>query len=169
MREGKTPGTTDQEKADFIAAVAEEKKEFVATVKEIVSKLIPPTSPEGSVVVTTHRRIKPEIPQQDLPFTDILKDFFSTWGSSIALTLFGIWALMLLKKSMPVSETAPSTNALDKLSNTVTTVAAAAVEKDGVMAEAEARHMSNREILESMVENDPATAAAIITKWLQSA
>jgi len=169
MREGKTPGTTDQEKADFIAAVAEEKKEFVATVKEIVSKLIPPTSPEGSVVVTTHRRIEPEIPQQDLPFTDMLKDFFSTWGSSIALTLFGIWALMLLKKSMPVSETAPSTNALDKLSNTVTTVAAAAVEKDGVMAEAEARHMSNREILESMVENDPATAAAIITKWLQSA
>jgi flagellar biosynthesis/type III secretory pathway M-ring protein FliF/YscJ len=173
MREGKTPGTTDQEKADFIAAVAEEKIKFVATVKEIVTKLIPPTSPEGSVVVTTHRRIEQEIPQLDLPFTDMLKDFLSTWGSSIALTLFGIWALMLVKKSIPVSETAPSTNALDKLSNTVTTVAAdfaaAAVEKDVVVTEAEARLMSNRETLETMVENDPASAAAIITKWLQSA
>ena len=141
--------------------------------KEIVTKLIPPTSPEGSVVVTTHRRIKQEIPQLDLPFTDMLKDFLSTWGSSIALTLFGIWALMLIKKSIPVSETAPSTNALDKLSNTVTTVAAdfaaAAVEKDVVVTEDEARLTSNRETLETMVENDPASAAAIITKWLQSA
>jgi flagellar biosynthesis/type III secretory pathway M-ring protein FliF/YscJ len=173
MREGKTLGTTDQEKADFIAAVEEEKIKFVATVKEIVTKLIPPTSPEGSVVVTTHRRIKQEIPQLDLPFTDMLKDFLSTWGSSIALTLFGIWALMLIKKSIPVSETAPSTNALDKLSNTVTTVAAdfaaAAVEKDVVVTEDEARLTSNRETLETMVENDPASAAAIITKWLQSA
>jgi flagellar biosynthesis/type III secretory pathway M-ring protein FliF/YscJ len=173
MREGKTLGTTDQEKADFIAAVEEEKIKFVATVKEIVTKLIPPTSPEGSVVVTTHRRIEQEIPQLDLPFTHMLKDFFSTWGSSIALTLFGIWALMLLKKSMPVSETAPSTNALDKLSNTVTTVAAdfaaAAVEKDVAMTEVEARQLSNRETLETMVENDPASAAAVITKWLQGA
>jgi flagellar biosynthesis/type III secretory pathway M-ring protein FliF/YscJ len=173
MREGKTLGTTDQQKANFIAAVEEEKLKFVATVKEIVTKLIPPTSPEGSVVVTTHRRIEQEIPQLDLPFTDMLKDFLSTWGSSIALTLFGIWALMLIKKSIPVSETAPSTNALDKLSNTVTTVAAdfaaAAVEKDVVVTEAEARLMSNRETLETMVENDPASAAAIITKWLQSA
>lgn len=173
MREGKTPGTTDQEKNEFIAAVEEEQKEFVAMVKEIVTKLIPPTSPADSVVVTTHRRIKQEIPQLDLPFTDMLKDFFSTWGSSIALTLFGIWALMLLKKSMPVSETAPSTNALDKLSNTVTTVsadfAAAAVEKDVVVTEAEARQMSNRETLETMVENDPASAAAVISKWIQSA
>ena len=109
----------------------------------------------------------------DLPFTDMLKDFLSTWGSSIALTLFGAWALMLLKKSMPVSESAPSTAALDKLSNTVTTVAAdfaaASVEKEVVVADAEQRRLSNRETLESTVENDPAAAAAIISKWLQNA
>lgn len=109
----------------------------------------------------------------DLPFTDMLKDFFSTWGSSIVLTLFGAWALMLLKKSMPISESAPSTAALDKLSNTVTTVAAdfaaAAVEKEVVVAEAELKHLSNRETLETTVENDPAGAAAILSKWLQEA
>lgn len=173
LLDGKSQGTTDQEKVDFLAAVEEEKEEFVAKVTEIVTNLIPPNPLDGSVVVTTHRRIEQEIPQQSLPFTDMLKDFFSTWGSSIALTLFGVWALMLLKKSMPVSESAPSTNALDKLSNTVTTVAAdfaaAAVEKEVVVAEAEARHMSNRETLETTVENDPASAAAIISKWLQEA
>jgi len=173
LLDGVPQGTTDQEKADFLAEVETKKEAFTSTVKEIVTKLIPPNSADGSVVVTTHRRIEQETPQQSLPFTDMLKDFFSTWGSSIALTLFGAWALMLLKKSMPVSESAPSTNALDKLSNTVTTVAAdfaaAAVEKEVVVAEAEAKHLSNRETLETTVENDPASAAAIITKWLQEA
>lgn len=173
LLEGVPQGTTDQEKADFLTAVETKKGIFTSTVEEIVSKLIPPNSADGSVVVTTHRRIEQELPQQSLPFTDMLKDFFSTWGSSIALTLFGVWALMLLKKSMPVSESAPSTNALDKLSNTVTTVAAdfaaAAAEKEVVVAEAEAKHMSNRETLETTVENDPASAAAIISKWLQEA
>lgn len=173
LLDGVPQGTTDQEKADFLTAFDTKKGTFTSTVEEIVSKLIPPNSADGSVVVTTHRRIEQEIPQQSLPFTDMLKDFFSTWGSSIALTLFGAWALMLLKKSMPVSESAPSTNALDKLSNTVTTVAAdfaaAAVEKEVVVAEAELKHMSNRETLETTVENDPASAAAIISKWLQEA
>lgn len=173
IRDGKTPGTTDQEKADFLAAVDEKKNTFTKNVEAIVKNLIPPTSADGSVVVTTHRRIEQETPQMDLPFTDMLKDFFSTWGSSIVLTLFGAWALMLLKKSMPVSESAPSTAALDKLSNTVTTVAAdfaqAAVEKEVVIAEAEQRHLSNRETLETTVENDPAGAAAILSKWLQEA
>jgi flagellar biosynthesis/type III secretory pathway M-ring protein FliF/YscJ len=173
MRDGKSAGTTDQEKADFLAAVDVKKGEFTKTVEEIVTKLIPPNSAEGSVVVKTHRRIEQEVPPLDLPFTDMLKDFFSTWGSSIALTLFGAWALMLLKKSMPTSQTTPSTAALDKLSNTVTTVAAdvaaAVTEKEVVVTESELRRMSNRETLESTVENDPAAAAAIISKWLQEA
>lgn len=173
MRDGISQGTTDQEKADFLAAFETKKGTFTKNIEDIVTKLIPPTSPEGSVVVTTHRRIEQPMPQMDLPFTDMLKDFFSTWGSSIALTLFGAWALMLLKKSMPVSETAPSTNALDKLSNTVTTVAEefanAANEKEVAIAEAEQKRLSNRETLETTVENDPAGAAAILSKWLQEA
>jgi flagellar biosynthesis/type III secretory pathway M-ring protein FliF/YscJ len=169
LRDGIPQGTTDQEKADFLAAVDEKKGTFTKNVEGIVKKLIPPDSPEGSVVVTTHRRIEQEVPQMDLPFTDMLKDFISTWGSSIVLTLFGAWALMLLKKSMPVSESAPSTAALDKLSNTVTTVAAATVEKEVVVAEAELKHLSNRETLETTVENDPAAAAAILSKWMQQA
>jgi flagellar biosynthesis/type III secretory pathway M-ring protein FliF/YscJ len=171
--DGVPQGTTDEEKATFLAAVVAKQGTFKATVEEIVTSLIPPNSPEGSVVVTTHRRIEQDIPQLDLPITDMLKDFFSTWGSSIALTLFGVWALMLLKKSMPVSESAPSTAALDKLSNTVTTAAAdfaaAATEKEVAAAEATPKYMSDRETLEATVENDPSVAAAIISKWLREA
>jgi flagellar biosynthesis/type III secretory pathway M-ring protein FliF/YscJ len=119
LRAGVPLGTTDQEKVAFQAAVSQEKDTFTAKVKDIVSKMIPPNSPDGSVIVNTYRRIEQELPQVSLPLTDMLKDFISTWGSSIALTLFGLWALMLLKKSMPVSETAPSTGALDRLSETL--------------------------------------------------
>lgn len=173
MRDGIQKGTTDQEKADFLAAFTDKQGKFTDKVKDIVSKMIPPNSPEGSVVVTTHRRIEQEIPQLDLPVTDMLKDFFSTWGSSLALTVFGVWALMLLKKSMPVSESVPSSAALDKLSRTVTSAAAEAAsvlaERDAAVVSAEDRNPSSRDTLESTVENDPAAAAAIISKWLQNA
>ncbi|NQV27275.1 MAG: hypothetical protein HQ518_23245 [Rhodopirellula sp.] len=174
LRDGVPLGTTEQEKAAFTAAFEEEKKSFTSTVTAIVTKLIPPNSPDGSVVVETHRRIEQDVPQLELPFTDMLKDFISTWGSSIALTLFGIWALMLLKKSMPVSEMASSTAALDKLSSTVTTVAAEAAaaelaEKEAARVETTSQFRTDRDTLEMAVENDPAGAAAIISKWLQNA
>jgi flagellar biosynthesis/type III secretory pathway M-ring protein FliF/YscJ len=171
MWDGTPLGTTDEEKAAFDTKYDEIKERFTGTVEDIVTKLIPPNSPADSVVVTTHRRIEQEVPPLDLPFTDMLKDFFSTWGSSIVLTVFGVWALMLLRKSMPISETAPSTAALDKLSNTVTTVAADAAaalsEREALVEEAKSKYLSNRETLESQVEEDPAGAAAIISKWLQ--
>jgi flagellar biosynthesis/type III secretory pathway M-ring protein FliF/YscJ len=173
LRAGVPLGTTDQEKVAFQAAVSQEKDTFTAKVKDIVSKMIPPNSPDGSVIVNTYRRIEQELPQVSLPLTDMLKDFISTWGSSIALTLFGLWALMLLKKSMPVSETAPSTGALDRLSETVAAAAAGAaaaeVEAGAAVEAAETRQVTNRDTLEMAVDNDPAAAAAIISKWLQNA
>lgn len=168
-------GTTDQEKATFRKAVEEESVQFTAKVKRIVAKMIPPNPPnlpEDAVEVTTHRRIEPEPPQVNLPVTDMLKDFLSTWGSSIALTLFGLWALMLLKKSMPVSEAAPSAGALDKLTETVAAVAAdaAAAESEAESeAAAQTQNLTSRDTLEMAVDNDPAVAAAIISKWLQNA
>jgi flagellar biosynthesis/type III secretory pathway M-ring protein FliF/YscJ len=173
LRAGVPLGTTDQEKVAFQAAVSQEKDTFTAKVKDIVSKMIPPNSPDGSVIVNTYRRIEQELPQVSLPLTDMLKDFISTWGSSIALTLFGLWALMLLKKSMPVSETAPSTGAFDRLSETVAAAAAGAaaaeVEAGAAVEAAETRQVTNRDTLEMAVDNDPAAAAAIISKWLQNA
>jgi flagellar biosynthesis/type III secretory pathway M-ring protein FliF/YscJ len=108
----------------------------------------------------------------ELPFTDMLKDFVSTWGSSIALSLFGLWALMLLKKSMPVSEAIPSTAALDKLTQAVTTAADAEValaEATAGLPGRQAKALTNRDTLLTTVDEDPATAAAIISKWLQHA
>jgi flagellar biosynthesis/type III secretory pathway M-ring protein FliF/YscJ len=74
---------------------------------------------------------------------------------------------------MPVSESAPSSAALEKLSNTVTSAAAEAAsvqaERDAAVVSAETRNPSSRDTLESTVENDPAAAAAIISKWLKNA
>lgn len=172
LRDGTPQGTTDAEKADFISKVDAAETTLIENVTQIVTRLIPPNSPAEAVSVTTHRRIEEELPPMDLPFTDMLKDFFSTWGSSIALTLFGLWALMLLKKSMPVSEAAPATSALDKLTEAVTTAAeaeAALAETAAALPGKKAQAITNRDALLTTVEEDPATAAAIISKWLQNA
>ncbi|MDA0283488.1 MAG: hypothetical protein O3B13_03125 [Planctomycetota bacterium] len=161
IREGIPQGTTDEEKAKFRKEVDTTRADFIVKVKQIVSKLIPPGSPlEDSISVTTYRRIEPDTPATDLPVTDMVTDFISTWGSSIALTLFGLWALMLLKKSMPVSQSTPSTAALDKLTNAV-------MSAEAEKPVEESKPLTNRDALELAVQSDPAAAAAVISKWLQ--
>lgn len=172
LRDGVPQGTTDAEKAAFRTAFDATEKQLVQDVTQIVTSLIPANSPPEAVSVITHRRIEQELPSMDLPFTDMLKDFVSTWGSSIALSLFGLWALMLLKKSMPVSEAAPSTAALDKLTQAVTTASkaeTALAEASAGLPGKQANALTNRDTLMTTVDEDPATAAAIISKWLQNA
>lgn len=162
IRDGTPEGATDQEKADFRKAVESKSEEFTAKVKQIVSNMIPPNSPEGSVVVITHRRIEPDIPEYVVPITERIGDLISRWGSSVALALFGIWALVLLKKSMPVSETASSTAALDKLTEAVT-------KAEADLPDEEPKIVTSRDQMEQTVENDPAAAAAVLSRWLQNA
>jgi flagellar biosynthesis/type III secretory pathway M-ring protein FliF/YscJ len=172
MRDGVPQGTTDAEKAIFRTEFETAEKALIKDVTQIVTSLIPANSPPEAISVTTHRRIEQDLPPMELPFTDMLKDFVSTWGSSIALSLFGLWALMLLKKSMPVSEAIPSTAALDKLTQAVTTAADAEValaEATAGLPGRQAKALTNRDTLLTTVDEDPATAAAIISKWLQHA
>lgn len=161
LRDGMTPGESDQEKADYKKAFDELETLTIANVRDIVTRLIPPDSAEDAITVKTHQRIEPELPPSDLPVTDMIHDFVSNWGSSIALTLFGLWALVMLKKSMPVSESAPGTDAIDKL--------AEAVRPPEPELEEENKPLTNRDFLQMSVQDDPAAAAAILSKWLQKA
>lgn len=162
LLDGIPEGTTDQEKKAFSKAVDDKRDDFTDNVKEIVSNLVPPNPLGDSVVVKTHRRIEPEVPEVSIPLTDTLMDLVSTWGSSVALALFGLWALLLLKKSMPVSESAPSTAALDKLTEAVT-------HAEADVPEEEPKTITNRDAMALAVESDPAAAAAVLSRWLQNA
>ena len=162
IAEGTVPGTTDQEKADFASKVDNVKSEVTKEIKAFVGRLIPSTSAEDAVHVTTHRRIEPELPPVDVPATELVRDFVNQWGSSLALSVFAIWALVMLKKSMPTSSSAPSTDALDRLAEAVNP-------PEPEEPEEEVRPVTSRDTLQELVDSDPAAAAAVISKMIQKA
>ena len=69
---------------------------------------------------------------------------------------------MMLKKSMPVSGSAPATDALEKLAEAVRPA-------EAEETETEAGPVTKRDALRTTVEEDPVAAAAVLSKWLQQA
>lgn len=159
--EGTPPGTTDEEKADFRKAVDAKRTIEIEKVRSIVRTLLPGASPDA-VTVSTFHRVDPTLPTMDLPATELLRDFVVDWGSTLGLTAFVIWALLMVKKSMPVTEAPPSTDALDRLAEAIKP-------REPVPEQEEQRTPTTRESLEERVRNNPAVAADIISKMLQTA
>lgn len=159
LRDGVVLGNTDQEKAEFRSAVEAKRTTQIEAVTQIVTTLLPGATADA-VSVSTFRSVDPVLPEMTLPFTEILRDFFMNWGSSLGLAAFVIWALIMVKKSMPVSDTAPATDALAQLAEAVKP-------PEPVEVEVETGPSTPREFLEERVRNNPAIAADVITKMLQ--
>lgn len=157
--DGVLPGATDEEKADFRKAVEARRTTEIEEVRAMVSTLLPGASPDA-VTVSIFRPVDQELPAMDLPVTEMIRDFLVNWGSTLGLAAFVIWALLMVKKSMPVSESAPSTDALDRLAEAVKPPEPVQVEEDKGPS-------TPREFLEERVRKNPAIAADVIAKMLQ--
>ncbi|MHC4874993.1 MAG: hypothetical protein ACYTGL_00760 [Planctomycetota bacterium] len=162
IAEGTSPGATDQEKADFAKKVDDKKNKVTDKVKQFIARLIPSGSAEDAITVTTHRRIEPELPPAELPATELVRDFVNQWGSSVALSVFAIWALVMLRKSMPTSSSVPGTDVLERLTQAVNPPEAEEPEE-------EPRPVTSRDTLQELVQSDPAAAAAVISRMIQKA
>lgn len=163
IAEGTQPGTTDQERANFAAEVDNKKTRETEKIKAFVTRLIPATSAADAISVTTHRRIEPEMPPASVPMTEMVRDIVNQWGSSLALGIFALWALLMLKKSMPASSgPAPQANALDKLMQAVQPPEPEEP-KEVVLPK------TSRDSLQELVAADPAAAASVLAKMIQKA
>ncbi|MBI1311864.1 hypothetical protein GC176_11275 [bacterium] len=160
IREGTPPGTTDQEKADFAKEVDNKKKEVVNDVSQFVGRLIPSSSAADAISVTTHHHIEPDVPVASVPPTEMVRELVNQWGSSVALGVFALWALLMLRKSMPATGSAPKTDALDKLVQAVKP-------PEPEEPEEAPRPLTSRDSLQDVVRSDPAAAAAVLAKMIQ--
>ena len=132
-------------------------------IKAFVTRMIPSMSAADAVSVTTHRRIEPTMPPVNVPMTEIVRDLVNQWGGSLALGVFALWALLMLKKSMPASSGPVSqANALEKLMEAV---------KPPEPEEPEElpRPATSRDSLQELVASDPAAAASVLSKMIQKA
>lgn len=164
LREGAKIGETDAEKAEFRKAVETIRTREQDKVKNAIATLLPTNSPPEAVSVTSHTAIPADLPKVDMPLAMTLTEVATNWGSSFALAAFAVWALLMLKKTMP-AQAAPATNNIEAL---VKSMKPEPPPAPVVVAAPEPAHVprTKRELLQASIEQDPAAAAAILTKWL---
>ncbi len=164
LREGAKVGETDVEKADFRKAVDAIRTRKISEVKSTIATLLPTNSPPEAVSVTSHTTIPEELPKLEVPLTATLTQVAANWGSTVALAAFAIWALLMLRKTMPTQSAGPSSSIESLVKSMIPEpppppVAAPEPEPEPIPK-------TNREMLEATIQEDPAAAAAMLTKWL---
>lgn len=170
-REGVLTPKTDAEKADYRKAIDVIRTREIAKVKQSVTTLLPPGSSPDSVAVASHTPVPVEQPIASVPVTEQVGDILTNWGSTLGLLLFAGWALLMLKKSMPTVQPSDS-KALDSLVQALRPEPVFTPPPPIMMSipePEEPQPQTSRDVLQDLVQQDPAAAAAILQKWLQKA
>jgi flagellar M-ring protein FliF len=143
-------------------------------VKNIVAGAIPvdPQNPNPKqITVSSYVRLKEAVPEIRTSSLETVTSLLSQWGSAVGLALFALWALWMLKGTMSKAAPPPEAPASE---------AAAAVPAPGTPPQASAEKekppieeepmptLNDRDLVQTMVRDNPEMAVAIIGKWLQA-
>ncbi len=152
------------------------KEETEQAVKNIVAGAIPmdPANPNPKqITVSSYVRIKDAPPEIHTSSLETVTSLVSQWGSAVGLGVFALWALWMLKGTMPKSASPPAASAPETAAlspSSPGTSPQAILEKELPLEEEEAiATLNDRDLVQSMVRDNPEMAVAIIGKWLQGA
>jgi flagellar M-ring protein FliF len=152
------------------------KEETEQAVKNIVAGAIPmdPANPNPKqITVSSYVRIKDAPPEIHTSSLETVTSLVSQWGSAVGLGVFALWALWMLKGTMPKSASPPAAPAPEAAAlspSSPGTSPQAILEKELPLEEEEAiATLNDRDLVQSMVRDNPEMAVAIIGKWLQGA
>lgn len=161
VKQGIAPGTTDEEKAKFAAALKTIRTDVEKNVQSIVSRSIPQGSPPEAVQVTTYTQVTRDLPVIETSWTDQGSDFVRQWGGALALGIFAIWALRMLQKSIPqLPEIPPSPMPAMNIGSNGDDHPP----KIPVPVE-----LTERDRLHNVIRDNPEMAASVISKWIRAA
>jgi flagellar biosynthesis/type III secretory pathway M-ring protein FliF/YscJ len=157
------------------------KEETEQAVKNIVAGAIPNPDPK-SITVSSF------VPVHDAPPTitpsslNTVTSLVSQWGGAVALGLFAVWALWMLRSTTasraatfdPPAEAsinvpAPSSSGTGAAATLGQPVAAKKEKEPVVIEEEPMPTLNDRDLVQTMVRDNPEMAVAIIGKWLQGA
>jgi flagellar biosynthesis/type III secretory pathway M-ring protein FliF/YscJ len=157
------------------------KDETEQAVKNIVAGAIPNPDPKAITVssfVPVH-----EAPPTIVPSSwNTITSLFGQWGGAVGLGLFAIWALWMLRSttssrsssidSSPeasITVPAPSSSGSGGGASPGQAAAAKKEREDIVFEEEPMQTLNDRDLVQTMVRDNPEMAVAIIGKWLQGA
>ena len=157
LAQGIPEGTTDAEKTTFKQTIEKIRTTEEEKVKLHALTLIPAGSPPTAVHVASVTRIAPEQLVDTLTFFDRLKQSTGSWAGPVALALLAAWGLLMLGKS------SPKTAVEEEESSFQTTIMPES------NAPEESPPLSRRDSIQLAVKDNPEIAAAVLSKWLQTA
>lgn len=148
-------------------------QETETAVKAVAAAAIPNGKPE-QISVNKFVSVEPEVPKVETSTIDTVTSLANEWGGTIGLTLFALWALMTLRKSLPKG--APEEPALPATTGMVLggspspapAAGAAKAPREKVVEVEESDDPTERDLLQDMVRDNPEAAAAVLSKWLQT-
>jgi flagellar M-ring protein FliF len=157
------------------------KDETEQAVKNIVAGAIPNPDPK-SITVSSFVSVHEAPPTITPSSWNTVTSLLSQWGGAVGLGLFAVWALWMLRatttprtgsiESSPeasITVPAPSGSGSSGGANPGLAVAAKREKQEVVIEEEPMPTLNDRDLVQTMVRDNPEMAVAIIGKWLQGA
>ena len=158
-------GIDESDKSAFQAKLLVVQSEKEKEVRERVARLIIVAAGEAAadaVAVSSFDRL--ETIEAPLPasLTAQVSDAMTQWGGPAGLTLFALWALLMLNRSVQRTNRAQAaTDAKSPAGKSAAAAAAPADEEDE-----STRELTQRDRLQTLVKDNPEMAATVISRWL---
>jgi flagellar M-ring protein FliF len=150
------------------------KDETEKAVRDIVAGAIPydPNNPNPrTITVNSFVPVREEIAEIKPSTLDSVTSVLSQWGSAVGIGLFALWALWMLRATSPKKQSsAPEASIVVEPKPQQPQPSAAAVETalQPQPTEPTAPTLTDRDLVQDLVRENPEMAVAIIGKWLQS-
>jgi flagellar biosynthesis/type III secretory pathway M-ring protein FliF/YscJ len=146
------------------------REETELAVKNIVASAIPNGDPKN-INVNSYVPMKEDVPDMKPTTVETVMAIASQWGGAVALGLFAIWALWMLRgsRAKPVEEATTLEGALEGPAPPSSPVRQQAEEPPPPIEHDPVPTLNDRDVVQSMVRENPEMAVAIIGKWLHAA
>lgn len=146
--------------------VAAIEKEVLADVQKSVEKLIPAGSPKEAIVVKSIDLIETTVVEPKIPWMELVLHWGREWAGTAGLAMFAAWVLWTLRKMAPAVAAVDASPETDPFEDSRRKLQAA------VQADAEQerpREPTRRDLIQTIVKDNPEMTASVIGKWLQAA
>ncbi len=148
--------------------IAQIEQEVMTDVRKSVAQLVPASSQTAAVVVKSIDRLQGPTQDPQVPWMERLTQWTREWGGAVALALFAVWALRTLRKMGAAAGGAVASDGEPDPfdAQQLKLRSAAAMEAP---REDQAREPTRRDLIQTVVKDNPEMTATVIGKWLQQA
>ncbi|HEY3969276.1 MAG TPA: hypothetical protein VGM05_32290 [Planctomycetaceae bacterium] len=156
-------GVDESDKTAFQARMLQVQSEKEKEIGQRVARLLPVANganASDAVTVSSYDRLETAEASTPASIQARVGEAVADWGGPIGLSLFALWALWMLNRSMKRTAEAAAESARPVTTKAVAGGAPQANEDD------EPPEMTKRDQLQGLVKDNPEMAAAVIGRWL---